>query len=193
LKAALKELEPFVKDGQHLSTGKPFKNFGGMRSRELLGNWLIGATIEAADGRSFVIASDPTGGDGILVDSSNGRTFLTEHVFIPRQESGTDTAEALILKAVNDKREKGGIEYARGKTLVVFLDASCGEWHPNKVAKDLADPLFFEAVWVVCFQKIDGEDYIEGVIHLDLSRGAVPMFNMRIAGDFKSWKVSRTQ
>jgi hypothetical protein len=26
--AALKELEPFIRDGKHLATGRPFKNFG---------------------------------------------------------------------------------------------------------------------------------------------------------------------
>ena len=37
LAAALKEIEPFVRNGQHLQTGKPFERFGGMRSREIFG------------------------------------------------------------------------------------------------------------------------------------------------------------
>ena len=40
----LKELEPFVRNGEHLQTGKPFKRFGGMRSREILANWLLRAS-----------------------------------------------------------------------------------------------------------------------------------------------------
>jgi hypothetical protein len=31
LAVALKELEPFVRNGQHLQTGKPFQKMGGMR------------------------------------------------------------------------------------------------------------------------------------------------------------------
>lgn len=38
LKVCLKELEPFIRNGEHLQTGKPFKRFGGLRSRELLAN-----------------------------------------------------------------------------------------------------------------------------------------------------------
>src|SRR5438874_12621174 len=41
LKVALKEIEPYVRDGKHLESGKPFKRFGGMRSREVLANWLL--------------------------------------------------------------------------------------------------------------------------------------------------------
>ena len=32
LKVGLKEIEPFIRDGKHLQTGKPFKRFGGLRS-----------------------------------------------------------------------------------------------------------------------------------------------------------------
>ncbi len=34
---ALKELEPFVRNGKYLQSGRPFRNFGGMLSREALG------------------------------------------------------------------------------------------------------------------------------------------------------------
>ena len=40
LAVALKAFEPFVCNGEHLKTGKPFGKFGGMRSREILVNWL---------------------------------------------------------------------------------------------------------------------------------------------------------
>jgi hypothetical protein len=36
LTVALKELEPYIRNGEHLQTGKPFKQFGDLRSRELL-------------------------------------------------------------------------------------------------------------------------------------------------------------
>ena len=52
LAAALKEIEPFVRNGQHLQTGKPFEKFGGMRSREILANWLVRVATNAARPRA---------------------------------------------------------------------------------------------------------------------------------------------
>jgi hypothetical protein len=139
LKVALKELEPFVKNGQHLRTGKPFKRFGDMRSREMLANWLLCATINAVEGdaRDLAFWSDPDGGDGIIRDESSGTVFPTEHVMVPPQPEGSKTdAQTLILKAIKDKCAKGE-QYASGSTLVVFLDAGAGLWKPNLIAQAL--------------------------------------------------------
>jgi hypothetical protein len=115
---ALKEIEPFVKDAAHLQSGKPFAKFGGMRSREIVANWLLCATIQAVDKRELLFYSDPIGGDGILQDAATGQTWQTEHVFVPRQRAnpGVD-AKALILVAINHKCIRGGAAYASGKTL----------------------------------------------------------------------------
>lgn len=45
LAVALKELEPFIRNGEHLQTGRPFAKFGGMRSREMLANWLLSVGV----------------------------------------------------------------------------------------------------------------------------------------------------
>jgi hypothetical protein len=69
LAAALKEIEPFVRNGQHLQTGKPFEKFGGMRSREILANFTFSASSRLFDlngetkrvktkQRSAIIAAD---------------------------------------------------------------------------------------------------------------------------------------
>ena len=39
MKVALKEPEPFITDGAHLQSGRPFERMGGMRSREAVTNW----------------------------------------------------------------------------------------------------------------------------------------------------------
>ena len=76
---ALKEIEPFVKDAAHLQSRKPFTKFGGMRSREIVANWLLCATIQAVDKRELLFYSDPIGGDGILQAAATGhRTRLAE-------------------------------------------------------------------------------------------------------------------
>jgi hypothetical protein len=133
LDVALKELEPFIRNGEHLQTGKPFKKFGRMRSREMLGNWLLCVAINAEDGIELTFCSDPVGGDGIICNRATGETWPTEHVMVPRLREGqTGDAEALILKAIQQKRLRGAA-YARGKTLIIFLEAgpAAGKWFPG--------------------------------------------------------------
>lgn len=194
LTVALKEIEPFVRNGEHLQTGKPFKKFGGMRSREILANWLLCVVMNSASEDRFTFSSDPTGGDGIICDVTTSETWPTEHVIVPRLRAGqTGDAEALILKAVEKKCCKGGSAYAAGKTLIVFLDAEAGEWFPNKVARQLPEPLHFLAVWVVCLQRVEAGEYIYGVTHLDVSKGNAPTLLVRIREDFDAWEVKPIQ
>src|ERR1700730_4767959 len=144
LAVALKEIEPFIRNGAHLQSGKPFEKFGGMRSREILANWLLCATINAVDKRQLTFSSDPIGSDGIVQDGATGETWPTEHVMVPRQSGGENAeAQALILAAIEQKRTKGGAAYASGKTLVVLLDADASAWYPNRVALALPNPLHF--------------------------------------------------
>jgi hypothetical protein len=120
----------------------------------------------------LTFSSDPTGGDGIISDTITGETWQTEHVLVPTPRGGaTADAEALILKAIDQKYKKGGAPYASGKTLVVFLNAGAGMWLPNKVAKQLPDPLLFDAVWVVGLQKVEGGKYVYAATRLDLRAG----------------------
>lgn len=194
LAVALKEIEPFVRDGQHLQTGKPFAKFGGMRSREILANWLLCVAVNATENRELTFSSDPVGGDGIIYDSVSGESWPTEHVMVPRLRPGeTGDAEALILKAIEHKRSKGGAAYAAGKTLIVFLEAGAGRWFPNRVARQLPDPLLFAAVWVVGLQGVDAGAYVYSVICLDLTGGDAPALLVQLGQAFDSWTVRRVQ
>lgn len=191
---ALKQLEPFIRDGEHLQTGKPFQKFGGMRSREILANWLLCAAINSATGGELTFSSDPVGGDGIICDTATGETWPTEHVIVPRLCPGqTGDAELLILKAIKKKISKGGAAYATGKTLIVFLDAGAGVWFPNKVTRNLPDPLHFAAAWVAGLQGVEAGEYVYGVTHLDMSQGNAPTFLVRIGEAFDTWEVKPMQ
>ena len=118
----------------------------------------------------------------------------TEHVMVPRLRAGqADDAETLILKAIDQKRDKGDAAYAAGKTLIVFLDAGAGTWFPNRVARRLPDPLHFAAVWVVGLQGVEASEYVYGVTNLDLIEGNAPTLLVRIKEDFGAWEVTRTQ
>jgi hypothetical protein len=194
LDLALKELEPFIRNGKHLQTGKPFENFDGMRSREILANWLLCATANSVDGRDLTFSSDPVGGDGIICDTTTGETWPTEHVMVPRLRTGqVADAHTLILEKVEQKRNKGGAAYATGKTLVVFLEADVGEWFPNRVARGLPQPLYFATAWVVGLRGVEAGEYVYNVTHLDMSQGNVPAFIVRIAKNFDTWSVKRIQ
>lgn len=190
MKIALKELAPFIKNGSHLRTGQPFKSFGGMRSREILANWLLCATVNAISERTLTLYSDPTGGDGILQDSTTGQTWWMEHVLVPpRRADDGRCAETLILHAINQKRSKGASAYASGKTLVVFLDSGTGTWFPNKVARKLPEPLLFNSVWVVGLKQVDDKSYTYYVTSLDISSGDAPTYLVGIDPAFDTWWV----
>jgi hypothetical protein len=99
-------------------------------------------SVTAPNGLTF--SSDPLGGDGIIYDTVEERECQTEHVMVPRSRDGhVVDVETLILGAIEKKRTKGGASYARGKTLVVFREASGGAWFSNKVARRLPEPLHF--------------------------------------------------
>ena len=196
LEAALKQLEPIVRKGQHLSTGRPFQKFGGMLPREAWANWLLCAAINVVDGRSLTFTSDPIGGDGLIMDSATGDAVAkTEHVMVRSRHGRSDTdLETLILQRVEKKLTKGEA-YAKEKTLIIFLDEDVGNraWFPNRVAQELPKPHHFKAVWVVSFEGVDEGDYVYQVVHLDVSEGNASVMRVRIAKDFASWTVTRVQ
>jgi hypothetical protein len=196
LKIALKELEPFIRSGRHLQVGDEFKNFGGLRSRELLGNWLLCVAVNACVGADrLTFTTDPYGGDGLIVDQVNGDVIRTEHVFEPGPHPGApsgrgEDAATLVLEKIAKKNKP---KYA-GQTLVVFCnDGGGAAWYPNKVAKALPVPLHLDAVWVAVLHGVVEGSYIYGVTRLDLRHGNAPAWRVRIAPDFESWRVEPIQ
>jgi len=152
LAVALKDLEPYIRNGRHLQVGDEFKEFGGLRSRELLGNWLLCVVGNYFSGRDrYTFASDPLGGDGLIVDKTTELCLQTEHVFEPGPHPGAPEGRGedvgkLILEKIEHKVKRGK-EFGEGKTLIVLCN-EIGEWWPNRVGRALPDPLHFDAVWV---------------------------------------------
>jgi len=193
--ACLKDLEPFIKDGEHLQTGKPFKRFGGLRSRELLANWLICAAVNSGRSTaSLIFTSDPVDGDGIIYDTDEKADFPTEHVLVPRAKPGEQRdIPTLISSAIAKKQEKGGAAYASGKTLIVFLEAGLGRWVPNQVARQIPKT-DIQDVWVVGLQGVENGEYVYGVTRLTNNEGGdAPVWLVRISKDFDAWQAQRTQ
>lgn len=197
LAIALKEIELFVRNGMHLRTGAPFDNFGEMRSREALANWLLCAVFNSEsqpDRLKIASTSDPIGGDGVLVDTITDETWPTEHVMALVPPENEDDLETRVLAAVAQKLAKGGAAYATGKTLVVFLEGGGRTWHPNRVARALPRPLHFGAVWVVGLHRVGNTgEYAYNVTQMDEEAGVAYVWRVRIAADFAIWAVTRIQ
>jgi hypothetical protein len=194
LAAALKELALFIRNPEHLQTGKPLQNFGNALPREVLVNWLICATLDYNAGKElWVPTSDPTGGDGILYNRDKASGYRTEHVMVANRpgDGPAEDLETLILKQIENKRNKGGEAYASGKALVVFLFRPGAAWHPNKVARRLPEPLHFAMAWVVGLQSAADGLYVYNVVQLDLSNGDAPTWQVHIGKDFNSWTVEK--
>lgn len=192
LAVALKELEPFIRNGEHIRTGKPFRRFGDMRSREALANWLLCVTANDVDRRNLTFVSDPIGGDGVICNLATGETFPTEHVMVLAKTDATADLDDLVLAAIAKKRDKGGPAYAAGKTLVVMIEGG-GVWYANRIARQLPQPLHFAAVWAVGLNGVEDRRYSYWVAMLDLADGDAPVYRVVIADDFASWKVTRIQ
>lgn len=197
LQRALQELKPFIQDPRYLRSGRGIRNFGGMRPREFLANWLICAASNGDADGPYSFTSDPTGGDGIIVDEATGDTFCTEHVAVilpPDAPDPVGQAESLILKQIEDKNALGA-EYASGKTLIVFNETPAGPWLPNRLTRALPRNLHFDAVWVVGLQSADADgSYVYGVTWLRLGPFFdAPTFTVRVTPDFGSWRVERRQ
>lgn len=197
LEKCLNELERFVLNGEHLLTGKPFRQFGHMRSREVLANWLLCAVLNFESGADrCYLSTDPEGGDGLIVDHEDGTGQPTEHVMVPRprgrQASVCQGTEGSILRQIGIKNAKGEA-YGSGKVLVVFLDRGGEAWWPTRVARRLPSPLHFVEVWIVGLQRVVADGYIYAVTLLDIAEGHAPTWSVRINGDFRAWNVSRVQ
>jgi hypothetical protein len=195
LARGLKELRPFIRNGEHLQTGKPLERFGGLRSREILGNWLLCVAVNSVTTPDrLTFSSDPLDGDGIIHDTETGETWQTEHVLVPRPRDGrVEDIEAQILGRIEQKWRKGGAAYAAGKTLVVLREAAGDPWYPNKIARILPSPLHFDSVWVVGLRSAEGGLYIYDVTRLDLTQGGCPIWRVHLAKDFDAWEVELIQ
>lgn len=197
LEIALKELEPFIKDGTHLQSGKPFPQFGDMRSREMLANWLISAVLNFEyDTTQYSFTSDPDGGDGTIVDLETNQAWVTEHVMVSQPQNDVERNKDIhsrILDAIDLKRNKGGEAYASNKLLVVFLNSGQGVWTPNQVASRLPSPLYFEDVWVVSLEGVSDGKYSYRVIQLLLDCGNAPIWSVDISENFGAWSINKVQ
>lgn len=190
---ALREMRRFIIAPNHLRTGKPIGNFGQMRPREFVANWLICAAMNAeVCNERFWFSTDPDGSDGLIHDSSCDGIYHTEHVIVYSHEKKSGGTCSKILRAVEQKRSRG-MDYAAGKILVVFIDEDGSKWHPNRLNLKLPDPLLFSDLWVVSLQKTFLGSYTYAVVRFDSCDGIVPIWKVKIMKGFRKWRVRKAQ
>jgi hypothetical protein len=194
LKIALEQLKPFILDGTQILRGKQIGRFDNARPRELIANWLIAVVANATSGTDdFTFTSDPDG-DGIVYNARLQEDWPMEHIIVPPAAPGdTLSTEERICDQVQKKQGKGGAQYARGKTLVVFNELGDNtQWHPNKAARMLPKH-DFNQVWVVGLLSARDAHYSYCVTTLEPTVDNVPVWVVDIAPDFSDWVIRQTQ
>lgn len=191
IRACLKELKPFILDGRHLEVGPKLKKFGNLRSREILGCWLLAAVLNHENqSEDIKICTDPTGSDGILYNAKLHTSCRLEQVMVSRQSRSNKDIEDMIIELINKKQNKGNKSYASEKTLMVFLNRKGNTWSPNRLARKLPK-IDFESVWVFGLQ--DAADGLYCYNITKLISGCSPVWQIKIKNGFDIWTVDKIQ
>jgi hypothetical protein len=196
LAVALKELEPYIINGNLIVSGRPLKRLNNMLPREALANWLLCAVTNYDHNvERFLFTSDPIGGDGIIIDILTSETWPTEHTMVPApftEEEKKKSIDLRILEAIQAKVAKGS-EYAEGMQLVVLINSGGGYWTPNKIAKKIPRPLHFFDVWALGLVDPNAKGYIYVISQLSCAENDVPTWMVQINDEFNNWSVKRIQ
>jgi len=189
-KIALKDLELIVKNPAYLWNGRDLQNFS-LRPREAWANWLICVVLRHMHKRDITFMEDDKG-DGFIVDKEKVVIVPTEHVSalnIPKGKK-LSTGEQRVIDAIDLKIAKG-VEYAKGKLLVVFFDGA-GLFYRNKIRESIFGRHSFEAVFCVGLLDSNENGYSYSVTEFRDSFGDQSITHrVEIDEDFTDWKISQ--
>jgi len=199
LALGLVQMKQFVTAPKLLWTGAPIERFGGLRPREIWGNWLIAAVCSVGREQELSLVTDPdgpNGSDGIIWDPATEVGWHMEHIMLPvSREGDTRSNDERIIDAVNKKQGKGQAAYAKGKILVILNESATNErWHPTAVARNIPKN-DFDDIWVVGLHSYVDGAWTFGVTQLSLNAetGQAPIFHVRINSEFTAWAVTQVQ
>src|SRR3989338_5096544 len=203
-KILLKDFEPIVKGGdlkgRHwLINGNNLKkkpdimsvddgSTFNMRYREAWANWLLCVVLRKIYKQdiTFQEPKHKSEADGVIFNKNTNKKFFVEHVsamdypYIKKLPAGEDR----ILCAINKKIKKGS-QYAKGKSLVVFVDGT-GIWYPNKVGRIIPANQPFEAIF--CGALIEGGETGYSYSVTEFSKFHSLMFRVNINSDFTDFE-----
>ncbi|MFA5080840.1 MAG: hypothetical protein WC472_04450 [Candidatus Paceibacterota bacterium] len=187
-KIALKDLELVVKNPAYLWNGRDLQNFS-LRPRESWANWLICVVLRHMHKRDITFMEDDKG-DGFIVDKEKIVIVPTEHVSvlnIPRGKK-LPTGEQRVIDAIDLKIARG-VEYAKGKLLVVFFDGA-GLFYRNKIRESIFGRHGFEAVFCVGLLDSNENGYSYSVTEFRDSFGDQSITHrVEIDKDFTGWEI----
>lgn len=191
LKQVLKDMEPYIKKVQPLYTGRPISNFP-LLMREALGNWLVCA-VGNYNGYNITFQTDPTGGDGIILNRDTKGGTYTEHVCainnLPNSKPIINSDD-FIFEKIQDKIDKGtknGDKY-KNKMLVVFIEGLIN-FHPFKIAHKINGKHNFSSVWSFGLEETNDKEYRYIIIQLSTYLSSPLIYKVHIPIDFESWTV----
>ncbi len=189
LKVALKDMEPYVRDPQFLTQGKRFSNFN-MLVREAWGNWLLCAVFSRQYNEDFTF-QETEDGDGIVFGKKTKKWCVVEHVCALDFPKGKKLPknEDRALWAINYKIKRGP-NYAKDKSLVVFLDGA-ELWYPNRVGRQISWQHNFLSVYCVGLLVGTKEGYSYSVSELGSLHS--PTWRIEINHNFTSWNIIQVQ
>jgi hypothetical protein len=209
LKVALKQLESAIKNndskGRHflidgnnnpqaagvmpVTDGTVFR----MRYREAWANLLFCAVLSHVEGQDYTFQDDDTG-DGLIVNRTANYWFPVEHVSAMDYQKGPvlPKGEERAIWAINHKieKDKKNPGYAKGKTLIVFLDGA-ELWYPNRVGRAIAGTHNFSRVYCIGLTSSPEAKYRYSVSWLQPVHS--PTHLIEINDDFTDWKITRAQ
>jgi len=184
----LKDLELMVKNPSHLWNGRDLQNFS-LRPREVWANWLICVVLRHMYKRDITFMEDDKG-DGFIVDKERMVIVPTEHVSaldIPKGKK-LSSGEQRVIDAIDLKITKG-VEYAKGKLLVVFFDGA-GKLYRSKIRESIFERHSFEAIFCVGLLNSDENGYSYSVTEFRDSFGDQSVTHIvKINRDFTDWEI----
>jgi hypothetical protein len=194
LRDAITELGPYIRDDE---LGYRFECYDGLLLREALGNWLLCAVLNDRnpDPDRYTFTTEPRdgpGADGAILDRTAALAMAAEHVMVAKRPDGQrpeESAEQLVLAAIEKKVAKGGSAYASGKVLVVYLDADVAGYSPRELRALLPVDFPFEGVWLVVPQA-GRWDY--DVVYLSSATLDPPTYHVSITETFDDWSVKHS-
>ena len=190
-KIILKDFELMVKNPKFLHNGRDIQNFS-LRPREAWANWLICVVLRKICGEDITFSEDEKS-DGIIIDKKTGGMVATEHVCaMDYPFNKLPKGEERIIDAINHKIKRG-IDYAKGKILVVFFDGA-GVFYRNKIRESIKGRHNFVSVFCVGLLTSGDEGYSYAVTEFRESFGDTSMtFKVDINADFTDWQVEQVK
>lgn len=189
LKAAMKDLEYYVKNPRFLTQGIRLQNFN-MLVREAWANILLCIVLRKLTGHDYTFQEDSA--DGAIYNRTDKTYFPVEHVCAMDFPAGRRLPEgdARIIWAIDHKIARGAT-YAQGKALVVFFDGA-GMFTRKNIRENIYGRHNFKAIFCIGLLEVIDSKYSYIVTEYRDSFGEQSLSHrIDINKDFNNWEIDQ--